>query len=78
VTEVNPWSFWDDVREKRYPDGRREDLYLISLMFECRAGEESIQLNDEFEAYAWVQSEQLSAYDLNAATQVTFGQMGLL
>ena len=78
VTSPVPWSFRDDVQEKQYPDGRREPIYMIYLIFECRTDAHTIHLNDEFEAYAWVRPEDLAAYNLNGATQVTFRQKGLL
>jgi nucleoside triphosphatase len=78
VTQITPWSFRDDVQEKRYPDGHRESVYMIYLLFECRTHEHTIQLNDEFDAYAWVQPDHLITYDLNSATQISFQQKGLL
>lgn len=78
VSGAKPLGFRDDVRTKRYADGSEETLYLIYLLFECLADSKELALNDEFDAYAWVPKDQLSLYDLNPATRVTFEDMGLL
>ncbi|MEM9555231.1 MAG: nucleoside triphosphatase NudI [Acidobacteriota bacterium] len=78
VSNVTPISFRDDVREKRYPDGRREQLYLIYLLFACRADRDTPTLNHEFEAFAWARTDQLRSFDLNPATLETMRDMGFL
>lgn len=78
VTEIKPWTFRDDTREKIYPDNRRATVYMIYLIFDCLAENTEVHLNEEFEAYAWVKPDQLLHYDLNEATRVTFREKGLL
>jgi len=78
LTAVEPLLFKDAVREKLYPDGRRETLYMIFLVFRCRAAGAAVRLNDEFEAYAWASPEALASYDLNEATVDTLARAGLL
>ncbi|WP_313601970.1 nucleoside triphosphatase NudI [Rhizobium sp.] len=78
ITEVTPWTFRDDVRTKTYPDGSTEEIYMIYLIFDCRAQNRDIAINDEFEDFAWVRPGEFNAYDLNAATHVTLAAKGLL
>ncbi len=78
IAEVTPWTFRDDVRTKTYPDGSTEEIYMIYLIFDCRAENRDIAINDEFEDFAWVRSGEFQAYDLNAATRVTLAAKGLL
>ena len=47
---------------------------MIFLIFDCVAINDEIILNDEFEEYKWVKIEDLSEYDLNEATRITFEQ----
>jgi nucleoside triphosphatase len=53
-------------------------MYMIFLVFTCRAASNSVAIGVEFEAYAWVSKEQLADYDLNLETRLTFMHMGLL
>jgi nucleoside triphosphatase len=74
-----PLLFEDAVREKLYPDGRRERVYMIFLVFLCTATQPAaVRLNEELEAFAWVRPEELGAYDLNEATIDTLRRIGLL
>ena len=78
ISEITPWWFKDDKRIKLYPDGTTETVYMVYLMFECIAENNIIELNEEFEEYAWVKPENLKTYDLNEATKITFQQKGFL
>ncbi|MBU9811978.1 nucleoside triphosphatase NudI [Rahnella sp. C60] len=78
LSHITPWTFRDDIRTKTYPDGRKEEIYMIYLIFHCQAKNTLITLNDEFERYAWVRKEDLAKYDLNEATRMTLKQRGLL
>jgi nucleoside triphosphatase len=73
-----PLLFGDAVREKLQPDGGRERVYMIFLVFLCTTYGSAVTLNDELESYAWVPSAQLISYDLNDATLDTFRRAGLL
>ncbi len=33
LTEITPWTFSDDIRTKTYADGRKEEIYMIYLIF---------------------------------------------
>jgi nucleoside triphosphatase len=78
LSAVEPLLFKDAVREKLYPDGTTESVYMIFLVFSCRAADSAARLNDEFDAYAWVLPTELSGYDLNEATLDTLQRAGLM
>ena len=78
IDRVVPWTFRDDVRVKRYPDGSTEEIYMIYLIFDCHAANRDVDLNDEFEDHAWVKQGEFGGYDLNAATRLTLTAKGLL
>jgi len=78
ITEIKPWTFRDDIRNKTYPDGTTEEIYMIYLIFDCISANRDITFNDEFQEMMWVSPEMLKDIDLNEATRVTFTQKGLL
>lgn len=78
IDEVQPLFFQDDVQRKYYEDGSSEELYMIYLLFACRALTSRVRLNREFEAFAWVKPRQLADYDLNSPTRQTFQTLGVL
>ena len=78
LTAARPLFFSDLQHEKTLPGGQHRLLYMVFLLFECTVGSSSIQLNEEFTEYAWVEPGRLLDYDLNAATRKTFETMGLL
>lgn len=78
LSEITPWSFSDDIRTKTYADGSQEEIYMIYLIFDCVAANREVKINEEFQAFAWVKPEDLSAYDLNIATRKTLTLKGLL
>ncbi len=78
IGTIEPYWFQDDTREKIFADGHKELLYMIHLIFDCKAESEEVKINDEFEEYAWVEVNDLKKYDLNAATQKTFLKKGWL
>ena len=77
ISEIKPLFFSDGHYQKALPEGRRE-LYLIFLIFSCRANSSRLNLNSEFTDYAWVKPSALGAYDLNQATVETFCQAGIM
>ena len=78
ITEVKPWAFRDDVRVKTYPNGTKEEIYMIYLIFDCVSANRDITFNEEFQEIAWVLPEEIKNMDLNEATRVTFTQKGIL
>jgi nucleoside triphosphatase len=77
LSQIVPWTFRDDHCEKLFPDGKKEKIYMIYLLFDCLAENTLVELNEEFEEYAWVEPCRLKEYDLNAPTRITFAQKGL-
>lgn len=77
VTDVRPAFFKDGDYEKTFPDGSRRRVYMIFLLFHCRAVGEEVTLNDEFAEHAWVPDERLFEYDLNPETRSTLEQLGI-
>jgi nucleoside triphosphatase len=78
ITDVRPWTFRDDTRIKTHADGSIEEIYMIYLIFDCSAANREIELNDEFEDYAWVRAGELASFDLNTATLTTLMKKGLI
>lgn len=78
LSEITPWTFSDDFRTKTYADGSQEEIYMIYLIFDCVAANREVNINEEFQAFAWVKPEDLGTYDLNVATRKTLTLKGLL
>lgn len=78
ITEVAPWTFRDDIRMKTYPDGRKEEIYMLYLIFDCISANRQVTFNDEFQEIAWVSPNKIGLLDLNEATRMTFKQKGIL
>ncbi|HCW0177296.1 TPA: nucleoside triphosphatase NudI [Citrobacter freundii] len=78
LSEITPWTFSDDIRAKTYADGSREEIYMIYLIFDCVAANREVNINEEFQDFAWVKAEDLGTYDLNIATRKTLTLKGLL
>lgn len=74
---VKPLIFDSDRRMKILRDGSQEDQYMIFLLHEVIAKGE-VNLNDEWETFAWVTKSELSRYDLNNPTKENFQRLGLL
>jgi nucleoside triphosphatase len=78
IAQIEPLFFKDGVFPKLYPDGRREEIYMIFLVFACQSLGQEVRLNEELEAYDWVEPDALHGYDLNDTTRDTLRQAGLL
>jgi nucleoside triphosphatase len=78
LATMQPVYFKADDREKLYPDGRRETLYMVFLIYLCTTDGAEPVINDELEAFAWAAPDEMSTYDLNAATRETFREVGIL
>ncbi len=61
LTEITPWTFSDDIRTKTYADGRKEEIYMIYLIFDCVSANREVKINEEFQDYAWVKPERSGA-----------------
>lgn len=51
---------------------------MIYLIFDCVAANREVNINEEFQDFAWVKAEDLGTYDLNIATRKTLTLKGLL
>lgn len=78
IRAIRRLTFKDGSGVKTFADGSRCPIYMIFLLFECRAVTKDLSLNDEFCDHAWVAPERLGDYDLNTATVDTFRELGLL
>ncbi|HBC83842.1 nucleoside triphosphatase NudI [Pseudescherichia vulneris] len=78
ITEIAPWTFRDDIRVKTYPDGRKEEIYMLYLIFDCISANRQVTFNDEFQEVKWVSPNDIGQLDLNEATRMTFKQKGIL
>jgi nucleoside triphosphatase len=78
LSQVSPLLFKDAVLEKTYPDGRREPLHMVFLVYRCTPGSLEIVLNPEFSEYRWATREALAGLELNALTRETLTSAGLL
>jgi nucleoside triphosphatase len=78
VSDIRPLFFKDGQHRKSYADGSQQEVYMIFLIFSCRAASNELNLGLEFTEYAWVERDSLGDYDLNSATIETFRQAGVL
>jgi len=77
IEAIEPMFFKDGQHLKLFPNASSQNIYMIFLLFSCRACSEDVRLGDEFEEYAWVKKEALQDYDLNEQTKDTFAHLGL-
>jgi nucleoside triphosphatase len=78
VTDIKPLFFSDGQHNKSFADGSQREVYMIFLIFSCRAASTELQLSPEFSEYAWVPSHSLMDYKLNSATIETFRKAGIV
>jgi nucleoside triphosphatase len=72
VSDIEPLLFTDGLYTKRFPGGGQRPIYMIFLVYRCKAVGEVVTLNPEFEQYAWVAQESLRNYELNVETVKVF------
>ena len=75
ISHIRPAFFKDGSYEKLFADGSQRAVYMIFLVFECRAIEEIIRLNEEFNEYRWVAEDGMREYDLNPETLDTLDRL---
>lgn len=76
VEDIYPAFFKDAEYEKAFADGSRGVVYMIFLIFRCRAVSEDVRLNDEFREFRWVTENDLATMELNAETSHTLELLG--
>ena len=78
LSTIQPVYFKGETREKLYPDGRRETIYMVFLIYLCTTDGADPVINDELEAFAWVSPDEMASYDLNVATHATIREVGII
>ena len=78
ISDIEPLFFSDGTYKKSFANGDQRDVYMIFLIFSCRAKSTDITLSAEFSEYAWIKKVDLKSYDLNSASIVTFRRVGML
>jgi nucleoside triphosphatase len=78
VSDIEPLFFTDGLYTKHFPGGAQRPIYMIFLVYKCRAASDVVILNPEFEDYAWVAQETLGQYELNVETIKTLCRIGWL
>lgn len=77
IDDIRPAFFKDGRHMKTFADGSMREIYMIFLLFHCRAVEEELSLNEEFKEYRWVTGSEARGLDLNAQTRHTLDRLGL-
>lgn len=75
VAAIRPAFFKDAQHEKAYADGSRRTVYMIFLIFHCRADDEALVLNEEFVEYRWVSEAEAGALTLPGETRDTLDRI---
>lgn len=76
ITDIKPAFFKDGEYEKTFADGSKKQVYMIFLLFYCRAVDEDIVLNDEFSEYKWVREDDVKNLSVNSETKDTLLKIG--
>ena len=78
LASLQPLLFKDAVLEKTFPDGSRQPLHMIFLVYRCTPASMAIVLNEEFSEYLWADRARLKALALNDLTRATLSQAGYM
>ena len=76
IDRIRPAFFKDCLHSKTFADGRSELVYMIFLLFHCRARSEDLELNEEFIEYRWVEEGAVHELELNRETEDTLRRLG--
>lgn len=76
VEQIRPAFFKDGQHTKTLRDGRQAAIYMIFLVFHCRARSEDLVLNDELVEYRWMEESAVDELELNRETVDTLQQLG--
>ncbi len=76
IDGIRPAFFKDGTYRKAFADGSKRDVYMIFLVFHCRALDSRITLNEEFSDYRWVSETEIRDYQLNTETLDTLEKIG--
>ena len=75
IDDIRPAFFKDGLHEKTFADGSIRSVYMIFLLFHCRAVDEALRLNEEFAEYRWVREDEAMRLDLNEQTRDTLARL---
>lgn len=75
IDDIRPECFKDGRHTKTFADGSTRDVYMIFLLFHCRAVQEELDLNEEFSEYRWVREDEAMQLDLNEQTRDTLARL---
>ncbi len=78
LASFEPLLFKDAILEKTFPDGSRQPLHMIFLIYRCSPASMSISVNEEFSEYAWVDADGLSKLALSDLTRATLLSAGYI
>ena len=76
IEAIQPAFFKDALHDKTFPDGSKQPVYMIFLLFHCTARSEHLRLNEEFTEYRWVGADEVAALPLNKETVDTLARLG--
>ncbi len=76
ITDIQPAFFKDGSYSKLLPNGELQPVYMIFLVYYCRAAGDKILLNEEFSEYRWVSEEDLPGLEMNVETADTLRRLG--
>ena len=76
VKDIKPAFFKDGQYKKIFEDGSKRQVYMIFLLFHCKAADETIILNDEFSDYKWVREYEVNELVMNSETVDTLERIG--
>ena len=78
IDTMQPLHFKGEHLEKLYPDGRRETMYMVFLIYLCTVSGGDPVLNEELEAFARAAPDELPSYDMSGTTLATLHETGVL
>lgn len=76
IDNLRPVFFKDATYEKRLADGSFQQVYMIFLIFHCKAVGEGIRLNEEFCEYQWVSERAAKNLVVNRESVDTLARIG--
>ena len=76
IVDIEPALFKDGQYTKRLTDGSSRSIYMIFLVFHCRAVSDELTLNAELTDSRWVSETDLASLELNPETRDTLARMG--
>lgn len=76
IGQIRPAFFKDGCHDKVSADGSVSSVYMIFLIFHCRAEETTLTLNEEWIDSRWARAADIAGMDVNAETLDTLERLG--